>query len=209
MTKNRYIVPFFPLVDAIAETFGKYCEVVLHDFTKPHKSIVKIANSHVTDREVGGPATDLLLSYVSKDDKTDSIIGYYTKSKKGSTLKSTTVFIRDEDGKIVGSLCINIDITSYCFLKKLAEQFLPSKNEEENKYIEKFPPNVDQLIDEIFEGSIQKIGNPVVHMKKKEKLKVIKNLKENGFFHIKGAAKRASLGLNVSLATIYKYLEEI
>ena len=206
--KNKYIEPFIPLVNAIAETFGKDCEVVLHDFTKPHQSIVKIANSHVTNREVGGPATDLLLSYVSKDNKTDSIIGYYTKSKKGSVLKSTTVFIRDKDGKIAGSLCINIDTTSYCFLMKLAEQFVPSKNEEEI-CIEKFPPNVDQLIDEILERSIQKIGKPVVHMKKQDKLEIIRNLKENGFFHIKGAAKRAAQGLNVSLATIYKYIEEI
>ena len=120
---NKYIKPFIPLVDAIAETFGKDCEVVLHDFKKPHHSIVKIANAHVTNRKVGGPATDLILSYISKDDKIESLIGYYTKTKKGSDLKSTTVFIRDKNGKIVGSICINIDITNYTSLKTLADQF--------------------------------------------------------------------------------------
>jgi len=45
---NKYIEPFLPLVDALAETFGKNCEVVLHDFSKPDQSIIKIANGHLT-----------------------------------------------------------------------------------------------------------------------------------------------------------------
>jgi predicted transcriptional regulator YheO len=46
-------------------------------------------------------------------------------------------------------------------------------------------------------------------MRKEDKLQIIRDLKENGLFLIKGSAKRVSQELNVSLATIYKYLEEI
>jgi predicted transcriptional regulator YheO len=45
------------MVDALAGTFGRNCEVVLHDFSKSDQSIVKIANGHVTGRDVGGPPT--------------------------------------------------------------------------------------------------------------------------------------------------------
>jgi predicted transcriptional regulator YheO len=46
-------------------------------------------------------------------------------------------------------------------------------------------------------------------MEKEDKLRIISDLKERGLFLIKGAAKRVSKELNVSLPTIYKYLEEI
>ncbi len=61
---NNYIKHLLPLVDAIAGTFGKNCEVVLHDLRKPHQSIIKIANGHITNRKVGDPLTDLVLSFV-------------------------------------------------------------------------------------------------------------------------------------------------
>jgi predicted transcriptional regulator YheO len=208
---NKYVEPFIPFVDALAETFGKNCEVVLHDFTKPDQSIIKIAHGHITGRDVGGPATDLILSFLGKKGKNvDCLIGYPTKTKQGAELKSTTVFIRDNRDKIVGALCINMDITPYISLKSLSEQFcLRSDVGGERQFPEKFESNVDQLINELLEQSITKIGKPIVHMRKEDKLQIIRDLKENGLFLIKGSAKRVSQELNVSLATIYKYLEEI
>lgn len=61
---NKYLKQIAPFVDAIAETLGKNCEVVLHDFHYPERSIVKIANGHVTGRTVGGPTTDLALRFL-------------------------------------------------------------------------------------------------------------------------------------------------
>jgi predicted transcriptional regulator YheO len=121
---NKYLEPFIPFVDALAEACGKNCEVVLHDFSQPDKSIIKIANGHITDRDVGSPATDLILSFLGKKGrKVDSLIGYRTRTKKGAELKSTTVFIGDNRGEIVGSRCINIDITPYISLKNLYDQY--------------------------------------------------------------------------------------
>ena len=205
---------FMPLVDALAETFGKNCEVVLHDFSKPHKSIIKIANGYITGRGVGGPATDLILSYVeNRGHKNDSLVGYRTKTKKGAELKSTTVFIRDDKDKIVGALCINIDITPYVSTKNVLEELCLMPNAQtlgaEKQTHEKFESSVDNVINELLEHSISKVGKPTVHMAKEDKLRIIRDLKEKGLFLIKGSAKRVSQELNVSLATIYKYLEEI
>jgi predicted transcriptional regulator YheO len=213
---NKYLKQFLPLVDVIAGTFGKNCEVVLHDFSNPSKSIIKIANGHVTGRDVGGPLTDLgllLLKQAHKNTKNDILIGYCTKTKKGTDLKSTTVFIRNSKGKVVGSLCINIDITPYLstqnLLKGLSETFTFSSGGGDNESPEKFESNVDTLINELLEQALQKIGKPLRYMEKEDKLRIISDLKERGLFLIKGAAKRVSKELNVSLPTIYKYLEEI
>ena len=117
---NNILLQLMPLVDSIAETFGKNCEVVLHDLSDPSKSIIKIANGHITGRDVGVPLSDLgllLFEKVKHDKNSNYFVGYRTKTKKGLDLKSTTVFIRNSRGKVIGSLCINIDITSHLLLK--------------------------------------------------------------------------------------------
>jgi len=104
--ERRYLDSYIPLVDAIAETFGKNCEVVLHDLSRPEQSIIKIANGHLTGRDVGSSATDFVLSLLGKRNlKKDYFVGYPTKTKKGVELKSTTVFIRDRKKRVIGALC--------------------------------------------------------------------------------------------------------
>ena len=208
-----YLEPFIPLVDAIAKTFGKNCEVVLHDFSEPHKSIIKIANSHMTGRTIGDPATDLILSHIAKNPQNDYLIGYRTKTKSGAELRSSTIFIRNKKKKIIGALCINIDITPYRiamnFFEELCATSLESIESNENEYPEKFESDVDNLLNELLEKSIDMIGKPIVHMKREDKLRIISDLKDRGHFLIKGSAKITAEKLNVSISTIYKYLEEL
>lgn len=211
---NKYLEPFYPLVDAIAESFGKNCEVVLHDLSKPDHSIIKIANGHVTGREVGGPVTDLVLSMMRKNKlRNNCLVGYRANTKKGKELKSTTVFIRNGKGKILGALCINIDMTPYLFMKNVLEGLCSTSplkfGEGGQEFPEKFESSIDALIDELVEQSMKNIGKPVGTMGREDKLQVVRSLKEKGLFLIKGSAKRVAQELTVSLATIYKYLEEI
>lgn len=213
---NKYLKKIVPLVDAIAETFGKNCEVVLHDFRYPERSIVKIANGHVTGRTVGGPTTDLALRFLEgrKGKKDiDRIVGYRTLTPKGAELKSTTIFIRDDKGKAIGCLCINIDVTPCRSAKNFIDEICRIHPYPENGDIrdvpEKFDLSVDALIDESFREVMNKTGKPLAYMNKDDKLSVVRQLKDKGLFLIKGAAKRISKDLNVSLPTIYKYLEEI
>lgn len=213
---NKYLEEFFPFVDAIAETFGNNCEVVLHDLSKPEKSIIKIANGHVTGRTLGGPITNLgllLLEKEKKSNKNKPLVGYHTKTKKGIELKSTTIFIRNIIGKVVGCLCINIDLTPYKAAQSILEEFCKtsvfSDVNVELGSPEKFESSIDSLINELLVQSIKKISKPLSYMAKEDKLMIIRDLKEKGLFLIKGAAKKIAKELNVSLPTIYKYLEEI
>ena len=57
--------------------------------------------------------------------------------------------------------------------------------------------------------NMKKIGKPVAHMSKEDKIQLVKSLKENGLFIIKGSAKRVSRELNISIPTFYKYLGKV
>jgi len=213
-SSTKYLSKYFPFVDAIAGTFGKNCEVVLHDLTHPENSIIKIANGHVTGREAGSPITDLALSFIVKNNfKTDSLVGYRSKTRKGKELKCTTIFIRDEKGKLVGAMCINFDISSYTLVQKTIDDFIkissPGFASNLNVKTEKFESTVDNVIDNLIEDAMKKINKSISHMEKADKVNMIRELKERGLFLIKGSAKRVAEEMNVSLPTVYKYLEQI
>ena len=216
MTVNKYLKAFIPLVDALAATFGQNCEVVLHDLSNPKKSVVKIANGQITGRKLRSPITDLGLRLLEKGRRgtnADALIGYRTKTPKGVELKSTTVLIRDNFGKVVGCLCINMDVTPYLTAKNFLDEMcrtLPITDKGyENGYPERFESNVDVLINDLISQALNRVGKPPAYMSKGDKLQVIRDLKEKGLFSIKGSAKKVSKELNIALPTIYKYFEEV
>jgi predicted transcriptional regulator YheO len=214
--ENEDLKQFAPLVDAIAETFGSSCEVVLHDLRNLDRAIIKIANGHITGRQVGAPITDMGLRLFEEEkinQRDTAVVGYRTKTKDGRELKSTTVFIRDKKGKTVGCLCINIDLTPYLAAKNLVDQVCRivnmNKIDAENESLEKFVSDVDSLMDQLIEKAMKDVNKPIAAMSKEDKLQVMRNLKKSGFYLIKGSIKRLSREWGVSMPTIYKYLEEI
>ena len=207
---------FIPIVKTIAQMFGKNCEVVLHDFSKPQKSIVAIENGQVTGRKIGDPITDFALSIWKKDGfgkrKTDRIVNYRTKSKNGKILKSATVFIRNYQKNIIGCLCINYDLTEHAMFHKNLEEFCTTielDKEESTEETEKFTNDVSEILENIIKEAIEEIGKPVSLMQKEDKLMVVKIAEEKGAFLIKSSISQIASEINVSRYTIYNYLEEL
>ena len=205
-----------PLAKTIAEMFGKKCEVLIHDFSNPQHSIIAIENGHVTGRKIGDPITDLALATWKKggygDKKTDRIVNYKTKTKDGRMLKSSSVFIRDNQKKIIGCLCINYDLTEHSMFHKVMDDFCTAidlDEEKSEKGMEIFTDNVNEVLENIIQEAIEKIGIPVSLMQKEDKLMVTKIADEKGAFLIKGAITQIAKEINVSRFTIYNYLEEI
>ncbi|WP_209559642.1 transcriptional regulator [Frigoribacterium sp. PvP032] len=103
--------PYLPLMDFLAELLGPRTEIVLHDTSDLSRSIVALTNGHVSGRSVGGPATDLVLKVLQnhEHDDRDYLANYLAESRTGGTFRSSTFFIRDASGDVVGMLCLNID----------------------------------------------------------------------------------------------------
>ena len=213
---NPALEKYIPFVKTIAEMFGKKCEVLIHDFSNPQHSIIAIENGQITGRKIGDPITDLALSvwrengYENK--KTDRIVNYKTKSKDGKILKSSTVFIRNNQKKIIGCICINYDITLHSMFHKVMDEFCTTVDldkEKSEKGIETFTSDVNEVLKNIIQEAVEKIGKPISLMQKEDKLMVAKIADEKGAFLIKGAITQLAKEINVSRFTIYNYLEEI
>lgn len=199
---KRYI----PIVKGIAGTFGSNCEVVLHDFSDLNHSIVTIANGEVTGRDANSSMTDHSLQQVKAGNTQKDTINYSGKGSDGRTIKSTTMFIRDDDDKVIGCLCINFDVTEFSIAKRALSEMLdfggePTKEDKSSK-------KINDVLSEVVQTKIDEIGKPVAYLNKDEKVKIVNQLDSQGVFLIKGAIDYVADILCVSRYTIYNYLDE-
>ena len=209
MDVNPIMARYIPFVKGIASTFGSNCEVVLHDFTNLQNSIVEIANGHVTGRSVGSPLTEFSLDVVRKGKTDKDIINYTGKSMEGKVLKSSTFFIKDDDGNVVGCFCINYDMTEMYAVSKTIEDFMKIDSEEVKRDDEILGNKVNSVLNDIVLKTIEESGKPVAYLSKEEKVAVVSSLNKQGAFLIKGAIDYVAKVLCVSRYTIYNYLDEI
>lgn len=209
---NPYLKPFLPLVDFLAVVLGKDTEIVLHDVLDIDKSIIAIGNNHISGREVGSPATNLVLK-ILKDGNAEnmhSLTNYKGLSTTGKKLRSSTFFIRDDTQKIIGLLCINIDDEKLVQFRDYLDSVLQTpKQSDKADPVERFSRTVDVLAYDSIENVIEAYGVPPDRMSQSEKIEIIKKLNEGGVFLLKGTVTKVASRLNVSEATVYRYLNGI
>lgn len=208
-TLNPILKSYIPVVEGISKTFGRNCEVVLHDFSKMQSSIVAIENGHVTGRSVGSPMTEVGLQAVRKGNIKDNIINYTGKSLEGRVLKSSTMFIKDENDKVLGCLCINFDLSELVVAKKVIDDITKTEVSETEKSSDESGNRVNDVLIDIVKNTLEEMGKPVAYMGKEEKVNIVKKLDNQGAFLIKGAIDYVAKVLCVSRYTIYNYLDEI
>lgn len=194
------------IAKGIAAQFGKDCEVVLHDYTQSYEStIVLIENGHVTGRKVGDCGTNLGLEVLRGTVSDGDQYRYITQTKDGKILRSTSIYLRDEDGKAIGALCMNWDLTEFYACNSALKDIL----ETETGAVEEVITNdVSELLDALIQDSVRYVGKPVISMTKEDKIKGLKYLDDKGAFLIKKAGDKISKFYDISKYTLYNYLEQ-
>ena len=175
----------FQLAKGISRQFGPNCEVVVHDLDSndPNSSIVAIENGHVTGRKVGdGPSHVVLEALRSGRENLTDHLSYLTRTKDGKILKSSTIYVRDDDGEAIGIFAINYDITLMLAMEENLKQF--TATDQDQREPERISRNVGDLLDELIEQSVKIVGKPVALMTKEDKVKAIQFLNETGAFLI-------------------------
>lgn len=216
MENIKEILPVLnELIEGFAEHFGSKCEFVIHDYeSNDIHTIVGITNGHVTNRKIGDHVTGIGLRIMQGNEIDDrnkkGIFNYLTQTKDGKLLKSSTIYIRNADRKVVGSICVNYDITEIQTAKNALDDFL-NTSEKNNLYQADLTvgDGIDDLLIRMINDSITSVGVPVVQMDKKDKLEGVRILRDRGAFKIQRAVDVVAQYYNVSKFTIYNYLNEL
>ncbi len=208
-------MPFFKqMLDMLEQQLGSKSEIVLHDLTADYDhTIVDIRNGHVTNRKIGDCGSNLGLRVLSGTVKDGDMYNYITHTKNAAILRSSTMFIKSDEGKVIGSICINQDITKSVefeqYLHDNNQYWLYEKNEEkkQNEGKEIFVNNVGELTEYLLQEAFNHVGKPVNTMDKDDKCQFLKYLDERGAFIITKAGEKACDFLGISKYTLYNYLD--
>ena len=198
------------MAKGIAGQFGPNCEVVIHDLrgTDTEHSIIAIENGHVTGRSIGdGPSHIVLESLREDPSMIEDRISYLTKTPDGKVLKSTTLYIRDDDGIAIGLIGINFDISMMLAVDDSIRAF--TSREQSKAEPEAISRNVADLLDELLEHSVRIVGKPTAMMTKEDKIRAIRFLDDSGAFLITRSGPKVCQYFGISTYTLYSYLDEI
>ena len=198
------------MAKGIAGQFGPNCEVVIHDLrgTDTEHSIIAIENGHVTGRRIGdGPSHIVLESLREDPSMIEDRISYLTKTPDGKVLKSTTLYIRDDDGNAIGLIGINFDISMMLAVDDSIRAF--TGREQPGAEPEAISRNVADLLDELLEHSVRIVGKPTAMMNKEDKIRAIRFLDDSGAFLITRSGPKVCQYFGISTYTLYSYLDEI
>lgn len=200
-----------PIVEGLAQTFGKNCEVVLHDINIPQNSIVAIANGHVSGRTIGGPMSEYGLATLKKAQFDKDKINYMKKTSDGRVLKSSLMYVKDEVGEVIGFLCTNFDISEITVARNILNDMIDINAQDSlvESQEESFGSTINEVLSNIVNKNLESFGKPVAFMSKEDKVNIVETLEDKGVFLIKGAVDYVAKVLCVSRYTIYNYLDEI
>ena len=194
------------VVEGVSALIGNHCEIVLHSLEDLEHSAICIANGHNTNRQKGSPLTDLAQKSLHNM-KTDSVSKpYFTRIKNGGLMKSVTIAIRNKNQRIIGLLCININLDVP--LSQFIQALMPSNPIGETSSVN-FASSVEELVSQTVEHTIEEVNADRLVANNNKNRQIVVSLFEKGIFDIKDAINLVADRLDISRHTVYLYIRQI
>ncbi len=195
-----------PIMQGLGKHFGDKFEFVLHDYRNGFRSsIISIVNGEITGRKVGDSGTKIGLELTKpKQVSEDGRFHYSSQTKDGRMLTSSTIYLKDDNGTVIGSLCINFDCSELLQARSFMDSFIGDKEDEPIVY-----GSVDDLLTDLLLESVERIGVQPAQMTKEQKIECIRFLQEKGALDIKGGVNKIAKFYGITRYTVYNYINEI
>jgi len=189
-----------PIAEAISLLLFPHAEVVVHDL---HTGYIRAIFNNLSKRAIGDESS--LDELDTLPDTQDVFPPYFKINWDGRKMKSVTAVLRNQHGKAIGLLCINLDI---------------SKWEEMHYFILDLIKPAIEMPDFLFKNDWREKINMYVssylkqnalHLEsldKSEKKRLLIALHKEGAFNTKNAALYIADVLQISRATVYNYLKD-
>ena len=194
------------VVDGVSALIGEHCEIVLHSLEDIEHSAICIANGHNTNRQVGSPITDLALRSLRNMQSESVSKPYFTRAKGNVLMKSVTIAIRNKNQRMIGLLCININLDVP--VSQFIQSFMPTIDNDETSSVN-FASSVEDLVLQTVEKTIEEVNVDRNVANNNKNRQIVVSLYEKGIFDIKDAINLVAERLNISRHTVYLYIRQI
>lgn len=209
----------------ISKAIGPDYELYLLDTREGRYKKISLEYGKISGKNLGGDLPPAIKATLEKKEyeQTDYIVNRTTYTKAGKALRTSMYFIKSDDGDLEGIMCINFDDSRYEELgKKIMYLCHPDVYIEERiSSLGLRDPLDEEGLDHInsgekmtMEDSIMSMVDlelkealiPVERLTPDEKVKIVRNLDSKGFFMLKGAVSILSKVLDMSQASVYRYI---
>jgi len=201
---------YVTLCEGLSDYMGDGYELVLHSLENFDKSVIKIINGYYTGRKEGAPITDLALNMLKqvRAQENAGYISYFSKNKKGEPLKSSTITIQGEKGRIIGLLCINFYLNTP-FSKILGNFTTPQPSTEAFNHDEIYVDNSEDLITEAVLRAREEVTVDVTVLASNKNKEIISKLCDRGIFNLKDSVVKCAEILGISKNTVYMHIRNL
>ena len=194
------LLTYFPIAEAISLLFYPNAEIVIHDL---QSGIIAAIYNNSSKRKAGDES---LLEELKDLDDLPHIFPVYSKINwDGKKIKSISATLRDQNGKTIGLLCINVDLSKWEELHQFLGNWLYGTNEHPKPEI-LFKDDWRERINEYVSVYLKKESATLRQLSKEQKKALVLALYKEGAFNAKNAASYIADVLDLSRATIYNYL---
>jgi len=188
------------VAQGLGETFAPFCEVVLHDLRDADHSIVAIHNN-LSGREVGDATTELGLARIADESYPQVLANYANALPDGRQAKSTSIGIKDADGKYLAALCMNIDLTLFGALQGMLRQF--GGIDSGVRVAETLEPAGAEVLRHRIDEFAARLSATPRSLKADDRRALMRELRQSGCMDVRRAAEIVAAHLGVSRATVY------
>lgn len=190
------------VADGLAQTFAPFCEVVVHDLLDPEHAILALHNN-LSGREVGSPATELGLARIMDPEFEQVIANYPNQFSDGRQVKSTSIGIKDSQGRYVAALCLNVDLTIFNGFQGMLTQF--AQVQANPVAHESLHPASSEAIREKIDQFAARLAKTPRALKPDDRRALLQELKAEGLMDLRRSADTVASHLGVSRASVYAY----
>ncbi|MGC9501743.1 helix-turn-helix transcriptional regulator [Streptomyces sp. WG7] len=205
--RDAVLAALRPVVDGIAATFGPVCEVVLHDYRRPERSVVAVAGS-VTGRTVGGAMSEIGMRVLARGDEARDELNYVTRTGDGILLKSSTMVLRDSTGAVFGALCVNLDVTAVDRAQALLGALAGAAGTPADPPATAFGDDIDAVVDAIVDAHPLRRDRSWAALDRAQRLELFRDLDGRGVFAVRRSVEQVAARLGISRASAYSYLSQ-
>jgi len=189
---------YFPAAEAVAALLHPHAEVVIHDIETDR--IVRIWNAF-SKRQPGDP------SYLGHDPdlltEADSYGPYEKANQDGSRLKSVSAVLKAADGKRLGFLCINLDLSRIDAAVALLSAFgMPTAPAPEPLFRHDWRERINLAIRDFLTTN----GTTLQALDRSDRIALLAALDAKGLFETRNAAPFIAQSLGISRASVYGLL---
>lgn len=188
------------IAQGLGETFAPFCEVVVHDLLDPRHAISAIHNN-LSGRAVGDPATELGLARIADPAYAPVLANYANRFSDGRQAKSTSIGIKDEQGRYVAALCLNVDLTLFKSLQSAMGQFVQVDTQAAPAETLD-PAGADAIRARIDRYAAARASTPRT-LKADARRALLAELRAEGLLQLRHAMQTVAAHLGVSRATVY------